>query len=262
MKGFYSAFWSESLKARKAKMLWGTLTAFTFIGLMMGLLVYVLKHPEISGRSATISAKAAMIGKAEWPIFFNLLVQVSLALGPLGYGVVTSWIFGREYSDRCIKDLLALPVSRSAIALAKFFVVILWSVWLSLTLFTAALLTGLAVGITRWSGELALHWFLIYMGSSLLTIALCSPVALIACFSRGYLPPIGFAILTLILTNLVGMGMPQFAPYFPWAVPAVFSGTAGPALPAPGVLSFALFLLVCFLGLAGTLAWWKYADQM
>ncbi|SEM24697.1 hypothetical protein SAMN04488688_110155 [Paenibacillus sp. cl141a] len=32
--------------------------------------------------------------------------------GLLGFGLMTSWTFGREYSDRTLKALLGLPISR------------------------------------------------------------------------------------------------------------------------------------------------------
>ena len=63
------------------------------------------------------------------------------------------------------------------------------------------------------------------MVTSLLTILLCTPVAFFASYGRGYLPPIGFAILTLIIaqfTGLVGLG-----PYFPWGIPLLFTTAAG-----------------------------------
>ena len=46
------------------------------------------------------------------------------------------------------------------------------------------------------------------MVTSLLTMLLCTPVAFFASYGRGYLPPVGFAIVTL------GLG-----PYFPWGIP-------------------------------------------
>ena len=52
------------------------------------------------------------------------------------------------------------------------------------------------------------------------------PVALLASAGRGYLPPLGWAILTVFLAQIlaaIGWGA-----WFPWSVPALFSGLAGP----------------------------------
>ncbi|HEY9167843.1 MAG TPA: ABC transporter permease [Candidatus Kryptonia bacterium] len=261
MSSVLAALWSEALKARRSKVFVVTVILFAFVGLMMGLLTFVVKHPEIAGRSTTISAKASALGNADWPSFLSLLIQTILALGSLGYGIVTSWIFGREYSDRTLKDLLALPVPRSGIVAAKFIVVVIWSVILSLVLFVAALITGLAVGLSGWSGALVQHAFITFSVSALLTILLCTPVAFIASASRGYLLPVGVVILLLVMTQLVGMAMPGAMAYFPWAIPAICSGVAGSALPPAGLVSWIVLGLTSVFGYWGTVAWWNLADQ-
>ncbi len=262
MNNLSPALWSEALKARRSKVFLVSILFFLFVGVMMGLLTFVARHPEIAGRSATMGAKASALGKADWPSFLDLLIQTILALGSLGYGIVTSWVFGREYSDRVIKDLLALPVPRSAIVAAKFIVVAAWSVILSLSLLAAALVTGWIVGLSGWTFALAQHAFLTYSLSALLTILLCTPVAFVASASRGYLLPIGFVILVLIITQLVGMALPGLMLYFPWAIPALCSGVAGSALPPPEPVSWIVLGLTSVLGYCATVSWWNHADQM
>lgn len=262
MKGLFAALWAEGLKVRRSKMFLGTILIFAFVAIMMGLLVFVVRHPEIAGRSAMVRAKSSVVGDADWPSFLNLLIQSVLALGPIGFGMVTAWVFGREYSDRVAKDLLALPVSRFTIVLAKFIITILWSIALAFTLLFAALVTGLAVHIPGWSAGVVLHAFSLFTRSAILTLLLCTPVAFIASASRGYLLAIAFAFITLILTNLVAVGVPNFTPYFPWAIPALCSGMAGgEALPHAGATSYVILVLTSILGFVGTAAWWRYADQ-
>jgi ABC-2 type transport system permease protein len=261
MKSLSAALWSEGLKARRSKVFVVTVLFFAFVAIMLGLLMFVAKHPELAGRSATISAKASGLGNADWPSFLSLLVQTILALGPIGYGIVTSWVFGREYSDHVIKDLLALPTPRFTIVIAKFIIVVIWSILLSGTLFFLALVTGWAVHIPGWSSDLAQHSFITFSVSVLLTILLCSPVAFVASLSRGYLLPIGLVILLLIIIQLVGMGVPAAMLYFPWAIPALCSGVAGSSLPQPQFISYLVLGLTSILGFLGTVVWWNYTDQ-
>jgi len=257
-----ASVWAEGLKVRKSKMFIITVVFFAFIASMMGLLMFVAHHPELAGRSAALSAKTSILGNGDWASFLTLLIQVILALGPIGFGMVTSWVFGREYADRVAKDLLSLPVSRMTIVISKFVIILCWCILLTLTLFLCGLFVGVAIKIPGWSSTNVLNSFLIFINSSILTFLLCTPVAFLACISRGYLLPIGFAILTLILTNFVAIGLPNIMPYFPWAIPALYSGIAGNELPQAEAISYFILIVVSIAGFIGTAAWWRFADQI
>jgi len=261
MKGFYAALLTETIKAGKSKMLWITLLFFTFIAVMMGMLMLVAKHPDIAGNSAVISTKASLIAKADWPTYFALLLQMALVLGTLGSGIVTVWIFGREYSDRVIKDILALPVSRYNIVLSKSIITFVWSLFLLLVLFIAAVLTGRMIKLDGWTSHIFFENTKNFATASLLSILLFTPVSLITSASRSYLLPVGFIILMMIVTQLVGVGLPFIMPYFPWAIPAIIAGVAGPASPEANALSPIFFGITILLGFEGTALWWRFADQ-
>lgn len=260
MKGLYASLWAESLKVRKSQIFWITLSAFSFVAVMMGLMVLVSKYPALAGQSTLVSAKSSFF-KDNWHSYFELLIQLILAFGTLGFGIVSGWVFGREYVDRVVTDLLALPIHRSTIVLSKFIIILIWSLLLSLTIFVFGLLTGLAVNIAGWSVGTAYHYFIVFLEASFLTILISTPAASIASFSRGYLAPIGYVIATLIITNIVALGTPSIAPYFPWAIPGLISGLLGPNFPYPGIISYIILFSTSILGVISTLAWWRFADQ-
>ena len=54
-----------------------------------------------------------------------------------------------------------------------------------------------------------------------LAIAVVLPFALFASVGRGYLLPVGLAILILMMTNLVAIA--GWGEYFPWAVPGLYA---------------------------------------
>ena len=49
--------------------------------------------------------------------------------------------------------------------------------------------------------------------------------------------------------------------WFPWSVPALFSGLAGPRAEQVGAHSYAVVTATSVAGLAATLAWWRRADH-
>jgi len=261
MKGFITALHVETIKALKSKMLWGTVIFFAFIAFMMGFLMLVAKNPDIAGNSEVLNMKASMISKADWPTFLMLLLQMVLTIGSIGPSIVTIWVFGREYSDRTIKDLFALPVSRINIVFAKFVVVFLWSLLLLVLLYIFCIISGLLIHLDGWSGDLFVQKSRVFLLSAVLTVLLFPVITFITCVSRGYLLPVGFTVLILIATQFVFLGLPGITPYFPWAIPGLYSGAAGPFSPKPEIISYIILVVTSILGIAGTAVWWRYADQ-
>lgn len=261
MNGLLATLAAEFMKLRRSKILRITIVLFIFIPLMMCLMFFVQKHPEIAAKLGLIGTKATMLrlGKADWTAYLGFLTQAMAGIGLMGFGFVTSWVFGREYSDRTIKDILALPVTRSSIVISKFIVVIFWSVLLILVFLASGFVFGRMINISGWTNNVIFQQVNTYTVTSLLTILLCSPVAFLASYSRGYLLPMGFVILTLLMANftgLVGLG-----PYFPWAIPGLYSAPAGTEGMQLSIISYLILISTCIFGLAGTLLWWRFADQ-
>ena len=94
---------------------------FVFVSFMMGLIICIQIHPEISQKLGLIGTKASLLrfGEPNWKNYLALLLQGISAIGLIGFGFITSWVFGREYTENTLKDILALPVSRSTIVSLK-----------------------------------------------------------------------------------------------------------------------------------------------
>ncbi len=259
MKGLIAACWAESLKIRRSKMSLITILACLFMIMMMGLMMFISKNPDLARKFGLLGTKASLLDiNADWITYFGLFNMVIAMAGLIGFAFITSWVFGREFSDRTITDLLALPVSRISIVLSKFMVVGIWCVLLSLISIILGLLSGRMINLAGWSNETIFQGICTFMITSLLTILLCTPVAFLASYSRGYLAPISFVIFTVIIAQFVSIL--GFAPYFPWAIPALYSGGAGESVQL-GAISYIILFLTSISGLIGTIAWWNLADH-
>jgi ABC-2 type transport system permease protein len=94
---------------------------------------------------------------------------------------------------------------------------------------------------------------------ALLTFMLMSFVALFASAGRGYLPPLGWAFLTMALAQIaIVLG---WGGWFPWSVPGLIGSLSGPRTEPIEIHSYILVLLAFVAGLAATFAWWRSADQ-
>ncbi len=259
MKGLIAACWAESLKIRRSKMSWITILACLFMTMMMGFLMFVTKDPDFARKFGLLGTKASLLAiNADWITYLGLFNMVSAMGGLIGFAFITSWVFGREYSDHTITDLLALPVSRISIVLSKFMVVGIWCVLLSLISIVLGILSGGIINLAGWSNETIFQGIYTFMITSLLTILLSTPIAFLASYSRGYLAPISFVIFAVIIAQFVSIL--GFAPYFPWAIPALYSGAAGESVQLEAI-SYIIVFLTGFSGLMGTIAWWNLADH-
>lgn len=260
MNGFLAALWAEGLKARRSKVPLLTTIGFSLAPLVGGLFMIILKDPAAARRMGLLGAKAQLaVGVADWPAFFGILAQAVAVGGAILFAIITIWVFGREFSDRTTKELLALPTARETIVAAKFLLIGAWGVALTLLVFALGLVVGTLVDIPGWSWGLLQSAFRDVLGAAVLTLALMPFVALLASVGRGYLPPFGWTIFTLFLANIIiytGWG-----DWFPWAVPALYSGAAGPRAEQLGLHSYLLLTATLLLGLGSTLLWWRWADQ-
>ena len=260
MTYFTSALWVEILKLRRSKVPLFTALGFSIAPLIGGLFMIILKDPAAAKSLGLITAKAQLLtGTADWTSFFNFLAQAIAAGGMVLFSIITIWVFGREFSDHTVKELLALPTPREAIVTAKFVVIAVWSIVITLIIFAVGLVVGRLVVIPGWSEELLRTSFINILGTAVLTIPLMSFVALLASIGRGYLPPFGWTIFTLFLANI--SAILGWGDWLPWAIPGLFSGAAGPRAELLGAHSYIVLTLACLIGLVATFYWWRRADQ-
>ena len=198
MKGFLSSLWAETLKARRSKVPLLASIGFTLAPLMDGLFMFIMKDPERAREMGLLSVKAQLaMSDANWTTFFSVLTQAIAVGGVIVFSIVTAWIFGREFSDHTAKDLMATPTSREEIVSAKLLIVSAWVLITSLWIYLVGLIVGSLVELPGWTNGLALGSFRDVLITAGMTLLLMTPVAFIASMGRGYLPPLGWAVLTI-----------------------------------------------------------------
>ena len=260
MSGLSAALWAESLKIRRSKIVWLSAGAFALAPLVGALFMLILRDPAWARRVGLLNTKAQLIaGSADWPTYMDMLQQAIAIGGLIIFSIIVIWTFGREYADSTITDLLAVPVKRESIVLAKFTVLIVWSLLLLLLVGMLGFALGVLLGLDGGSMALAQNTAASVALVGCMTMLLATPFALVASAARGYLPAVGTLFLLVFLTQvLAALG---WGPYFPWAVAALRAGAAGQANASLGAESYLLVFLAGFIGVAATMLWWRGADQ-
>jgi ABC-type transport system involved in multi-copper enzyme maturation permease subunit len=257
MSSFAGMLWVESRKALRSRMpLWTTLGSL-FMPVGITLLIFLAKHPELTQQLGLVGAKANLLtySATDWSSYLALLGEVVSAGGFFFFIITISWVFGREFVDGTLKDMLAIPVKRASILLAKFTVVIIWSAATGLIMLVFGILMGFVLHLPAGAGNILLNGIITILVTICLAILVVLPFAFFASLGRGYILPMAIAVLTLITANL--LMVVGLAVYFPWAIPLLYSQGD----TSLSTLSYVILVVTCLIGMFATYLWWKYSDQ-
>lgn len=223
----------EALKLRRAPITWVLLLVYALAPLMLGLMMSVLLHPELGRRLGLVTVKAQLtIPAANWPTYLTLDGEL-LAGGMIVLAIVEAYVFGREYVEGTVKDMLTLPVGRATLLAAKLAVSAAWFLLMTAIVYGEGLGVGLAIGLPGLApgllaagvgraAILAAEVFLAGVAAAWLAVA-----------SRGYLAPVGVTVLLLLVGNL--FAHTGWSAWVPWSI-VLAGAAAGPsgALASPG----------------------------
>lgn len=187
------------------------------------------------------------------------MAQIVAVGGHLVFGLVLIWLFGREFSDRTAKDLLALPTSRAAVVAAKFTVAVGWCLLLVCQLLVMSLLIGGLLRLPGWSAATVMPGLGVTVGVGLLTAALATTYGLVASWGRGYLAAVGVMFAIVFASQVISAV--GYGAWFPWAIPSLLSGVAGPDQSSASVRSLGSVAVVGSASGVATLLWWQRADH-
>jgi len=257
MNNLLNMVWVEMIKAIRSRMPLWTAVGSLFFPFGIGFLIFVARNPEISKKLGLISMKADLVkySATDWPAYINLISLIIAAGGMFLFCLVISWVFGREFADGTLKDLLAVPVKRYSIVIAKFIIVAIWSVLLTFTIIIAGVTMGAVIGLPDGSPDVILRGCLSVLTTGLMVISIILPFAFLASAGRGYLLPISGAILAVMAANVVSLV--GWGEYFPWAIPGLFTMQESRLPP----ISYWIVLFTGLVGIIITMLWWNYADQ-
>ena len=251
---------TEFVKLRRSKVTWFSLAALSMGPLAIALFMWIIREPGRAAQLGLLGTKANLSGlTATWPAFFSMLTLVVGIGGTLVLSFIVAFVFGREYSEQTAKNMLALPVGRPAIVLAKFVVAAVWWVVLVGAVLAEALVIGTLLRLPGFSAPLVVAATLEALLAAGIAYLLVPVVAWIAVLGRGYLPPLGFAFAMLALGNV--FSKTGWAVWFPWSIVPMLVGMVGnPAEELPGS-SFVVLALTFVAGVAATVVQFVYADN-
>jgi ABC-2 type transport system permease protein len=260
MRQLGAALATELLKSRRSKVPWTIAASFSLAPLVGGLFMFIIADPERATQFGLLGTKAQLRGAAaDWPTYLGLLAQSLAVGGGILFAFLAAWVFGREFTDHTVQTLLAVATPRWALVAAKCIVVFAWGAATAVWGIVLGFAVGVLIGLPGWSGDVARDMIAVMSGVAVMIVGLQTTTAFVASAGRGYLPPLAWAVLTIFLAQI--LSVLGWGAWFPWAVPALLSGAAGPEGETVTTVNFILVAAACVAGWVATTAWWERADQ-
>lgn len=255
--GFGAALAAETLKVRRSKILAATFLVVTLVAGVSALFMFIIEDPSRARNLGLINQKAKLSGiTADWPGLLGFLTQIVASANLILFAFIATWVFGRESVDSTLRYLLALPVPRSTIVLAKYTVTVVWSAATNLWLATVVLAIGGLMDLPGGGSDVILTEVgKASLGAALMLLATL-PVALVASMGKGFLAPLACAVAALILAQVAStLGWAELCP---WSIPAVAVGM----VPGTVLTTQALLVTVTtgLVGVLGSIAWWRWGN--
>ena len=138
-------------------------------------------------------------------------------------------------------------------------VIAVWSFALSGMIYFIGLAVGAMVALPSVAPQVMVEGGLTLAGTAGLTLAVVTPIIFFANSGRGYLAPVGVALLAIVSAQLIAWT--GWGEYFPWSIPALFAGVVRTQSGALTATSFIIVALTSAAGIAATFLWWEFADQ-
>lgn len=177
---------TEMLKWKRNKTVWGIFILTAILGIFA-----VERACSISRGSPLMDSFGDL-----YTLAFKNLTSLFL---PIVIGMFATTLFFDEQKNDTLKGLLIIPISKAQLYFSKIAVVILMSLGLCLFTFAICIIGGLiAGGFTDLNtGTIVQAGLLFLAGGILIPIAML-PIILLTTSSKGYVLPIGAALLYLV----------------------------------------------------------------
>ncbi|SDX41516.1 bacitracin transport system permease protein [Marininema mesophilum] len=234
--------YTELLKLKRSKMFLLSIIGAAVAPLMVAIAMFI--------QEPTVLAKFDVL-------FLNTSKYAVLIIGAPLYGVITAYLYSREYTEDTLKNLLTIPVSRISLLMSKWILLFFWIMLLTLVVWGLALLMGILLQFEGLSFLMVTQSFGKFAIAGVFLFILSTPIVLITLMLKNFVPTI---VVTIVITLLnVMLATSEHRGLFPWvAALDIANGTLEPTYPSE--VSYLLIAATAFLGFIASIVYFKKVD--
>lgn len=188
-------------------------------------------------------------------LYDDTFVFLMLLFGPLIFTIITVYLFNREYSEKTLKTILAVPVSKSRFLVSKFIVlflfilILVWIIWAEILVL--GLVCNLFYEVVDLSIFTAMKFFIQITFGGILIYMTLTPFVYLAILTKGYLVP--FIVISFVVLINVVLSASSIAGYYPWAATYLILTGRMENTVCPAPVSVLILVLVFVFGIAASM---------
>lgn len=190
-------------------------------------------------------------------LFYNVNLYTVLIIGIPLYGVATTYLFNREYTENTLKNLLTIPVSRMGFIISKTLLLFMWIMMLSIIAWILTLSLGLLTQFDGLSSSLLLDSLKQFSTGGILLFILSTPIILVTLVMKNYVPTIIFTVVITLINVMAGNS--EHRGLFPWAAAGDISNHTLPPTYPPEY-SYIAIAATALIGFVSMIIYFKKAD--
>ncbi len=188
-------------------------------------------------------------------LYDSAIMFLMLLFAPLVLSVMATYLISREYTEKTLKTIFTVPISRKKFLEGKFiilFMIVMLFMLLSwLHILIMAVIGSLFINITQITVVSAVFFLIKMLFSGILLYMTITPVIYLSIRNKGFITPF-IMIATVCLLNVV-LSNSRVAGFFPWTATYLLVNGSGGNFGCPNSISFLLIVLLCIVSVAASM---------
>ena len=206
------------------------------------------EHPEQSFTLAEIYSNGLLYGM----LLINMMIYVA----------ITAYLFSREYTERTLKTILPIPISRSSFLTSKFLVQFIWIMILMgitwMGIFLLFELYHIMIGLDGFQITIAFVWLIKMLLGGIFMFITLSPFAYLSLKSKGIVVPV--IVSAVIVMGNAALSNQNLGALYPWTGTYFIMMKKTLSTNNPIWLSLTIIILIAMIGFICTYTYFKKED--
>lgn len=193
-------------------------------------------------------------------VYSDSLLYIMLLMNIMISVAICAFLFSREYTEKTLKAILPIPISRNKLMKGKFFTLFLWILLLTVVTWAGILvffaIFNVIIGIDGFYATVAMKWLFKFLIGGVMMFLTISPYAYLAEKTKGLVTPmIASAVMVM---GSAALSNQKFGALYPWtATYFLISGK----IETSGYPAFLSIIIIAFVSIGGFIATFVYFNK-